>query len=92
MYCPNVYCALGCADGDYQNRTKTYYKTKQTQTHQVDFNFCHPLGQKHYIGIDLTNTNFNFGLKISKKQTSFLLVMTTSFYLSELVQLRPLSI
>ena len=49
-YCPNGYCALGCADGDIENRLGTYYNPSSDE-HRIDFNFCHPLWQKHYIDI-----------------------------------------
>ena len=50
MYCANYYCAIGCADGDIDYRLNSYYKADSDEQ-QIDFNFCHPLWQKHYITI-----------------------------------------
>ena len=50
MYCANYYCAIGCADGDIEYRLSSYYKA-DTDEQRIDFNFCHPLWQKHYITI-----------------------------------------
>ena len=50
MYCPNEYCALGCADKDVEERLDTYYKAN-TDDQRIDFNFCHPLWQEYYLEI-----------------------------------------
>ena len=52
--CANFRCAIGCADRDVESRLDTYYKA-ESEENKIDFNFCHPLWQKHYIIIDPPN-------------------------------------
>ena len=49
-YCPDSYCAFGCADRDVGDRLTSYYEASSPE-HQIDFNFCHPIWKQHYIEI-----------------------------------------